>query len=104
MSGGSYDYLCWKSAEELFEYRQQLASMGDRLAGINTPDAQAASRETYDVLAILNSAEAQITARIKRLSDVWHAVEWLDDGDYSEKQMHDALHLYGFKPDEPPTP
>ena len=51
MSGGSYNYLCFKEAYEIHEHRQDLNDMRDRLIQLGFLDA---ARETESILLILD--------------------------------------------------
>ncbi len=94
MSGGSYNYLCFRSANELFSLSTQedLSAMSDRLAALGY--AQDAARETEELLAIVRQATIRLQVRIDRLSNLWRAVEWVDSGDSVEDQIRDALAAY----------
>lgn len=96
MSGGSYDYLCWNT-DDLGRRRGHVHAMGERLEELGYP---AAARATRDVLYLLDGAERAARA----LSDVWHAVEWLDSGDYGDDSARKAIAEAGFVPWPPPVP
>lgn len=97
MSGGSYDYLCWViDLGELAAKEHQLEEMADRLAGLGY--AQDAARETQELLVQLRQFKVRAEVRIKRLSDVWHAVEWWDSGDTAEQGVREALAKYRGEP------
>lgn len=93
MSGGSYNYLCRKSIDEiLVGGRADLQEMADRLAKLGYADD--AARETQnlmqDIRAFLNRTESAA----ERLSEVWKNVEWWDSGDRSEDAVKHALASY----------
>lgn len=92
MSGGSYDYLCYKDAADLFIYENQLQSMSDRLARLGY--AEDAAKETEEVILILRQFQNRLNARLERLSPVWRAVEWWDSCDSSEDGVKMALKEY----------
>lgn len=92
MSGGSYDYLCHKSADELLAMEEQLQKMADRLAALGY--ANDAAAETMDTLLEVRRVKNRINARIDRLAHVWRAVEWWDSCDSSEDGVTQALALY----------
>lgn len=77
MSGGSYDYLCFK-ADDLSGRRGTVERMAQRLEGL--PYASTAAADTRRILALLADAQAQA----ERLADIWRAVEWWDSGDYGD--------------------
>lgn len=91
MSGGSYDYLCYADATELFNKRQSISDMVTALAGMGHLDA---ARETESIKLILNQFEVQIDARLQRLQDVWKAVEWTESGDTGPEAIDIAIAKY----------
>lgn len=96
MSGGSYNYLCYKGPSELLDSgHADLESMALRLAGLGY--ATDAARETEKLLLILRQTEVQLAARINRLSAIWHAIEWWDSCDSGEDEVKFALEQYRQK-------
>lgn len=93
MSGGSYDYLYQVGdLDELLAKQLSLREMADRLAGLGyAPDAAA---ETEELLLLLRQWQVRADVRVKRLSDVWHAVEWWDSADSNEDGVRKALGEY----------
>ena len=87
MSGGSYDYLCFK-ADDLSGHRGTVEAMAQRLEGL--PYASAAAADTRRILTLLDDAQALA----ERLADAWHAIEWWDSGDSSEQGAREALAAY----------
>ena len=94
MSGGSYDYLCFKDAPELCDghYQSILESMSQRLAGLGY--AEDAARETEELLLIIRQSMVRIQVRAQRLSEVWRAVEWWDSCDSGEDGLKESLARY----------
>jgi hypothetical protein len=92
MSGGSYDYLCDKSADEIGNMENQLQRMADRLARLGY--AEDAAKETMETLLEIRQAKNRIQTRINRLRDVWYAVEWWDSCDTTEDAVRTALAKY----------
>lgn len=88
MSGGSYNYLCDADSGDIGNKLDNLREMAERLEGIN-PDGHAAA-DTREVFAIV----AALEFAIRRLSDVWHAVEWRDSCDWGDAQMAEVLDEY----------
>lgn len=91
MSGGSYDYLCYKDVFELESHREELNRMRDRLIELGHLDA---AKETEGIILTLDSFKVRMDARISRLKDVWRAVEWFDSGDYGTEQVTEAIKNY----------
>jgi hypothetical protein len=73
MSGGSYNYLCYRS-HGLDVQRGDVVAMADRLFQLGHVAEAEATRRCLD---LLDQAEAAATV----LEDVWKAVEWADSGD-----------------------
>jgi len=74
MSGGSYNYLCWKEFNEISNNTQDVDKMRDRLIELGFKDV---AQETESVILMINSFEIRLNARLERLRDVWHSVEWM---------------------------
>ena len=92
MSGGSYEYLCFKEADDLMNAQRTIQAMADRLAGLGY--AEDAALETTDLLLVIRQATVAIEARKRRLERVWRAVEWWDSCDSSEEDVKLALADY----------
>ena len=91
MSGGSYNYLCYKDSDNINEVREELNQMRDRLTELGHKDA---AKETESVLLMLDSFEVRLSARLERLNDVWKCVEWCDSGDSGEDSVNGAVERY----------
>lgn len=91
MSGGSYNYLCYKDGIEIFERKEELNSMRERLTKLGYLDA---AKETESVLLIMDSFEVRLQARLDRMRDVWQAVEWCDSGDSGKEDVENAIEKY----------
>lgn len=103
MSGGRYNYLCGaQDLEDINGKRFALREMADRLAGLGY--AQDAAAETEELIVLLQQWEVRATVRIKRLTDVWKAVEWWDSNDSGEDGLHEALAAYRADTDGTPAP
>lgn len=92
MSGGSYDYLCFKDSDEILAYERQMEEMSQRLAGLGY--AEDAARETEETLLLLRQFRVRIQTRINRLRNVWKSVEWWDSCDSDEGGLKAALEEY----------
>lgn len=91
MSGGSYNYLCYKEAYDIHERTEELNQMRDRLVELGYLDA---AGETESVLLMLKSFEVRLQARIDRLNKVWRAVEWMDSGDSGIDYVESEIKSY----------
>tara|TARA_R110000772_G_scaffold173645_1_gene285585 strand:- start:753 stop:1037 length:285 start_codon:yes stop_codon:yes gene_type:complete len=91
MSGGSYNYLCYKESYDIHERKEELNKMRDRLIELGFTDA---AGETESVLLMLQSFEVRLQTRIDRLKDVWKSVEWMDSGDSGIDRLKDSIKEY----------
>jgi hypothetical protein len=100
VSGGSYNYLCHGfDLEDVINKRCDLRAMADRLAGLGY--AEDAAKETEELLVLLNQWCVRAEVRMKRLADVWKAVEWWDSSDWGEDEVREALAAYRGEPGGP---
>jgi hypothetical protein len=91
MSGGSYNYLYCKGSDDINESRQDIKDMRDRLIELGHKDA---AQETESVLLMMDSFEVRINARLNRLQDVWHSVEWYDSSDSGIEAVNESIKKY----------
>jgi hypothetical protein len=92
MSGGSYNYLFAKDADDLLQSAGDLREMANRLVGLGY--AEDAATETEELVTIVNQFRVRAQVRMHRLAAVWHAVEWWDSCDAGEEGVKDALAAY----------
>lgn len=90
MSGGSFDYLYLKDAQQICAAKEDLREMADTLRGFG---ANKAWRDTVRVLTLVESLEQAMDDR--PLMDVWHAIEWWKSADWA---MVDAAVVAGAYP------
>ena len=91
MSGGSYNYLCYKTSDDILDGKEDIHKMRDRLTELGYLDA---AKETESVLLMLDAFEVRLQARIDRLNDVWRAVEWCDSGDSGTDDIIEEIEKY----------
>ena len=91
MSGGSYNYLCYKEHYDIHEAKEELNQMRDRLVELGFTDV---AGETESILLMLQSFELRLQTRIDRLRDVWGSVEWMDSGDSGIEEVKDEVEKY----------
>jgi len=91
MSGGSYNYLCFKDSYEIISARKEIGEMRDRLIELGYLDA---AKETESILLMLDSFEVRIQSRIDRLKFIWKSVEWFDSGDDGKDSVDEAVEKY----------
>lgn len=84
MSGGSYNYLCFKSAEDAGLALSDMKKMADRLNELGYKE------EAIKTLEIIDSY-TRIDSAIQYLEHVWKAVEWMDSGDWGADQVKAAI-------------
>jgi hypothetical protein len=87
MSGGSYDYLYRRDADELLgpgDSLEQLERMAARLTELGY---DAIGSRTRDVIRYVDHARERVTEDAGVLRDIWHAVEWYDSADYGFDQL-----------------
>lgn len=92
MSGGSYNYLLNKTAEELTTSVDDLERMTARLTGLGYADD--AAEETYELILLIRQYRVRAQKIAERLHDVWHAVEWWDSYDSGEDGVKEAIKEY----------
>jgi hypothetical protein len=94
MSGGSFNYLYAKGADDLVGHngRADLEDMVDALAALGY--AEDAAKESMAILAEVRAAEVRIQAMLDRLSPVWRAMEWWRSYDSDEEGVKRALAKY----------
>lgn len=92
MSGGYFDYLNAKSAQELCDSKEHLHEMAEVLREIG---AFKAYRDTARVLAIVELLEQ--AADDNPLMEVWHAIEWWKSADWSMVQAAVVAGNYSAK-------
>ena len=94
MSGGSYDYLCYKDSAQLLggEADDDLQEMADSLAKLKY--ANDAAKETQDILLTIRQSRNRIESSVARLSGLWHDLEWWVSGDSGEDEFKEALEKY----------
>lgn len=92
MSGGSYDYLCYKVDGDEFIANapgfSNLEAMADRLAGLDWAEGV-----TDEVRSIIRRAK-RLDVELGRLSNVFQAIEWWDSHDWGEDQARTVVEGY----------
>ncbi len=83
MSGGSWDYLCYKEADVIENYTSDLKEMGDRLVKDGYPEIGKRFYDFIDELKIMTARKQQWLAKF---SPIMRAIEWEDSGDTGHEQ------------------
>lgn len=92
MSGETYGYASEvENLEDVLHYRTALGEMRDHLVAV---DAEDAAQELEDLLLICATANVRISARLRRLRPLLHALNWWASADDSEATFREALAKY----------
>lgn len=98
MSGGSFNYLCCKDAEQLLAggCSSELVEMRDKLREIGAIDA---AGQTDAIIATIAEARALVGIRVEALKEIWKAVEWVESLDWGPERIEKALSKFRGKDD-----
>jgi hypothetical protein len=90
MSGGSYNYLCHKSACDLLsgDGMNDLLNMRNRLTQLGYADA---AKETDKLYQEIEHAQLVLENRLTHMFPVFHAVEWQDSCDTSAEETKETI-------------
>lgn len=93
MSGGSFNYLCFKDWDELFGSGsiEEMEKMVSRLIELGYEDV---AKETLQLKLTIQQSSLRIQTMKERLQDVWKAVEWSDSGDWGNDSVDKAVKKY----------
>lgn len=93
MSGGSYNYLCFKDGEQLFEQGtlNDLKNIENRL---NELGYTKIAGKVSDMNQIITESLEQVTTMKEELNDILKAVEWHDSLDYGIEEIEEAINRY----------
>ena len=94
MSGGYFDYLCYKETEDLFNRTGDLEKMREKLIAYGYEDI---AKDTQRLIEYIKSADCVIGTLKDMLSPVFHAVEWKESGDWGKDDMIEVLEKYRRK-------
>jgi len=96
MSGGSYDYLCFKETHDILE-SSEIEKMAKDLSELGY--AEDVAKETYAFILHLKAREVLTEAYLDRLKPVWKAMEWWQSCDWNEDTLKKTIAEYrGEKP------
>lgn len=93
MSGGSWNYLCYKDIDELMNgsSTELLQDMVDRLNSAGFKDV---AKDTQRLVEYIKSARIRIETLFEALSPVFKAVEWFDSGDWGKETLNNEILKY----------
>lgn len=94
MSGGAFNYLCYKEIEEIFNHIGDLEDMRESLIKYGYEDI---AKDTQRLIEYIKSAECVIGTLKDMLEPVFHAVEWYESADYGKDTMIEVLEKYRRK-------
>lgn len=94
MGGGSFNYLCYRDTEALFNRLSDLEDMRESLIQYGYEDI---AKDTQRLIEYIKSAECVIGTLKDMLEPVFHAVEWYESADYSKETMIEILEKYRRK-------
>ena len=93
MSGGSFDYLCYKDVPELMN-SSSIANLERMVQHLQEYGYDDIARDTQRLIEYIQSASIRIEVLSENLNDVFHAVEWHESGDISRETMIERLENY----------
>lgn len=85
MSGGSFNYLCHRSAVDIF-HGDDLTRMAEQLESMGYA-ARAAAEATRRIVA----KQDELDAAIADIAPVWRAIEWWQSCDFSQQEAWKAI-------------
>ena len=94
MSGGSFNYLCYKDTEDLLNRISDLEDMRESLIKYGYEDI---AKDTQRLIEYIKSAKCVIGTLKDMLEPVFHAVEWKESGDWGKDDMIEVLEKYRKK-------
>ena len=97
MSGGSFEYLCYKDIDELFNVESSVEDMADALADLGY--AEDAARATMDLLLEIRRSRVHLQAMKDKLEPIWKSMEWWHSCDTGEDDFKKTLDEYRGKGD-----
>lgn len=91
MSGGSYDYLYCKDAEELFSKAVDIDDMAETLEKLNYLDV---ARDMRRLSEYIKSAYNRVDVLATQLRPIMKAVEWYESCDTSAEDLGKEVEKY----------
>jgi hypothetical protein len=93
VSGGSYDYLYCKEAQELFNpyYTGLIDDMADVLLSMGYEDI---ARDMRRLSEYIKAAYNRVDVLSEKLKDVMRSVEWYESCDFGEDTLKEHLEDY----------
>ena len=92
MSGGSYEYLCYKEIEELRYNEDLIQRIINDLESLGY--ANDVAKDTKEFFATLKNNFDKLDMIKEKLSPIWKALEWWKSCDTNEDSFKRALEKY----------
>lgn len=95
MSGGSFNYLCYKDFDDLVN-NSPFDDELERMATILDSSSPLAAAATREILAKVRETRRELFcfSMPEKLVDVWKAVEWCYSGDSGDEDINEAVAIY----------
>lgn len=93
LSGGSFDYLCYKDVPEIMN-SSSIANLESMVQHLQEYGYEDIARDTQRLIEYIHSASIRIEVLSENLNGVFHAVEWHESGDISRETMIERLENY----------
>lgn len=93
LSGGSFDYLCYKDVPELMN-SSSIANLERMVQHFQEYGYEDIARDTQRLIEYIQSASIRIEVLSENLNGVFHAVEWHESGDIRRETMIAELEKY----------
>ncbi len=93
MSGGSYDYLWYKDAEELFSW-DGIEALDKIATSMINHGAVDIAKDTLRLKNYIEQTLCRVEVMQEALEGVFHAVERRDSCDIGDKQLKEAFERY----------
>ena len=93
MSGGSYDYLCYKDTNELFMSSniRTLEEMEQRYTELGFMDI---AKDFRRLIEYIKSANNRVGVLANQLNELMHDIEWYDSGDIGKNDLVESVEKY----------
>ena len=97
MSGGSYNYICYKDWDDVLRAEAQVDQMIIRLIQLEKqeyPNAGQIAHDTKRAFDDMRFALKEFKNQLHYLQPMWKVVEWRDSGDIGDDDLRDGLEQY----------
>lgn len=91
MSGGSFNYLCFKEFPDYIKHIETMEEMEKELIELGYTDI---AKDIRRLIEYCLSAENRISVLFEKLSPVFHDIEWYHSADIGKKSLINGLEKY----------